>query len=299
MESAAMFTWLSYYLDRIRYPHVVDFISMGLGIEARYRRCARAWEPHLRLTQEFLEAAASDLCPAARIAILGAGRLLDVPIDKLMGMAKEIHLFDADPGCLRRWRALPPERALVVPHIMDLTGTLARWTESLRSDVRMSAITADAVAESLENLAVDKPPSLESYDLVISLNLLSQIPIYWRDRVESIVGPRLTDNPRVATALERTYGQLQTAQLKLLSNSNARRIVLVTDERFFYYRNDIAPWQEEQSLYLDSLLLAGYAVSSSDSWYWHIIPQGIEEADFGSIHAVKALEFRRTPERSG
>lgn len=289
----SMFSRISYYLDRFRYPRAKDFLSMGLGIEARYTRCARAWAPHLRLSREFVAAGLAGLPRAPRIAILGAGRLLDVPVEALVRLGGELQLFDADPGCQRVWRRLRGHTTLVKSTVVDLTGSIEVWSERLKEAKDLGTKNPDAIAQVVCELEIETPPELRGFDLVVSLNLLSQIPIYWRDRAEKILGGKLFEHRAVSNALERTYTLLQAAHLSQLASSGAPKVILITDERFFYYRNDLAPWQEERSLYVESLDLFGYAQTRRDSWYWHIIPQGIEERDFGSIHAVGAVEFRR------
>jgi len=288
-----MFSLISYYLDKLRFPHAGDFLSMGLGIEARHRRCAAAWEPHLRLTREFIAEGLDGLPRNPRIAILGAGRLLDVPIAALIERGGELHLFDADPGCRRVWNQVLGGARTMSPHIVDLTGSIESWTKRLKERVSEGRKTPDVVSNELSDLKIERLPELHGFDLVVSLNLLSQIPIYWRDRAEQILGSALFEDRTVSKALERSYRILQEAHLIQVASSGAARVILITDERFFYYRNDLAPWQEERSLYIDSLDPPGYTRTRSDGWYWHIIPQGIEEREFGSIHAVRAVEFRR------
>ncbi|MFM1847135.1 MAG: hypothetical protein RL417_609 [Pseudomonadota bacterium] len=284
---------IAYYLDRFRFAGAADFISMGLGIEARYRRCRSAWEPHLRLTREFIERALSETPKGSKVAVLGAGRLLDVPVERLQDLDGELHLFDADPGCRWSWRRLSHGRTRVIPHILDLTGSIERWTTTLKDKVGSVGAAPEEITKILDSLTAGGSPELKGFDAIISVNLLSQIPIYWRDRVESLLGPEFTAHPGAAAALERSYNRLQGAHRDILCASKAPCVVVITDEKFFYYRSDIAPWQEERSLYVDAHQLPGYSITREDSWYWHIIPQGIEERDFGSIHAVRAIEFER------
>lgn len=78
-----------------------DFINMGKGIESRYARCSEFWEPHLQCTRSFI---AEHMRPGGRLAILGAGRLLDVDLPALTPYFSEIHLFDADYSVIRAWR---------------------------------------------------------------------------------------------------------------------------------------------------------------------------------------------------
>jgi len=283
-----------YYIDRWRYPAWRDFTSMGAGIEARYDRCRDFWEPHLRLSREFVSVALAGMSPGARVAILGAGRLLDVPLAALLDEGREVHLFDIDPGCARVWAKAGRGRA-VVPHLTDLTGSFVAWTEQLERCVRSAGCRCSDVESLLSELSPGSTVPLDGFGLVVSLNLLSQIPIYWRDRVEAAVrrlDPRWSDEPSFERALAESCRRLQAHHLRSLAASGARQIVILTDTDFFYYRRDEARWQSEASLYIGPVELVGYAPLRRDSWLWHIAPQGVEEQAYGSIHRVAALEFR-------
>jgi hypothetical protein len=284
-----------YYIDWWRHPAWRDFASMGVGIEARYERCRDFWTPHLRLSQGFVTAALRDLPPAGRVAILGAGRLLDVPLTDLLNGGREVHLFDIDPGCPRVWAKAGRGGALV-PHIVDLTDSMSAWTSSLRRCVRTPGCRRPDVERLLHELEPGRGVTLGGFALVVSLNLLSQIPIYWRERVEAALkqlNPSWIDEPTVEQALAESCRRLQARHLELLAESDAGRVIVLTDTDFFYYRRDEARWQVEPSLYIGAVDLTGYTAVRGDSWLWHIAPQGREAAAYGSIHRVSATEFRR------
>jgi hypothetical protein len=295
---------LSYYRARFQYPQFKDYVDMGLGIEARYLRCKPYWKRHLELSKGFQSGACSEQNVSGKIAILGAGRLFDVPLDSLAKRFSEISLFDADPIAERSWdrskRNLPRDCRLF-GFLEDVTDTVDEWTARIKNFLETHRRDLKSLAEFLDSLKVGTKV-FRNYDAIVSLNLLSQIGIYWRDRVEQSVAVRwLTDTDEsgkfpepLQSALSRSIERLERQHLDALSQSAASLVVLIYDTHFLYYTKDKAPWLAEPSLKISSdIPLSGYDQCANDTWFWHIAPQGIEYPDYGIIHQVCAKAFKR------
>lgn len=267
---------------------VRDFVSMGRGIEARYARCQQWWNPHLTCTREFIT---QNLMPSKRVLILGAGRLLDVDLAYIVERCEEVHLYDADPSCVASWEKRSGKLfgSRVVAHIGDCTETLQSWTAELSRVKRSGEL--ELYLKSCE--APCPSWSRESFDGVISLNLLGQIPLYWRDRVAQ-VKPELREEE--VAGLMASMEALQVAHLQgVLAMSNAWSI-LVTDTEYYFYQSDSSQWNVEQALFgmCRDLLNTTYTAGAHGSkWFWHVSPQFIECDDEGEIHRVEA--FYRPP----
>ncbi len=259
-----------------------DFSSMGRAIEERYARCKEWWEPHLSCTREFI---AHNLGRCSRLAVLGAGRLLDLDLSALLERAREVHLFDADPECISRWRVAAGAdfRRRVIPHIEDATGVLAAWTQPLKAVARRGTL-----AEYLWDLeAVEPQWARGEFDAIISLNIAGQIPLYWRDRVLAVKASLTASE---SAALESSMSELQCAHMRALAaDAQALRIV-VTDTEYYYYDVDQPEWEVEGALYGDSAALFNefFERGSSSCWLWHLAPQYIESDNEGEIHRVEA-----------
>lgn len=290
-----------YYWTRARSPGRADFLDMGYGIEARYRRCREQWAAHLRLSREFSVQSFSALPAGGALAILGAGRLLDVDAAALLSRFDALHLFDADPGVLPAWRALRRRYGArrVQFHLGDLTAALDDWSAVLRAALGRRT-DEDAAAAVLAGLPPCAAIPLDGFAAILSLNVLSQIPVYWRDRVIDRLqasGTPISSSgeygPALQAALTASLRRLQEEAIGVLRRSRARRVVLLTDTDFFYYRPESSPWQQERALYLDPIaaLAPIYTVSRSDSWLWHIAPAGVEQPDWGAIHRVGAWDL--------
>lgn len=261
---------------------------MGKGIEARHARCAGYWEPHLRCTRGFI---ASHARPGGRLAILGAGRLLDVDLGALLPRFSEIHLFDADPTVLKIWRKASGVtfRDRVVPRITDVTGSLQEWSAGLGQAVRQRRL-----AEYLNSLQPRHGMwEDEGFDGVISLNLSGQIPIYWRDRVMSIARDLSEAEER---ALIDSMALLQGAHVRAVRRRARSWSIMITDTEYYTYTVDRSEWEVEPALYGTVMEQIHAPVKGVEKivdgrWLWHLVPQFVESEHEGTIHRVEAFAW--------
>ena len=259
-----------------------DFKSMGRAIEERHRRCAPWWRLHLRHTANFIDQNAPH---ATSIAVLGAGRLLDIDIADLLSRCDTVHLFDADAGAVTHWKSRCKEQfgRRVIGHVQDLTGCMKEWTRGLAA-----AIRAARLRQYLESCEATVPTwTQEPFDGYVSLNIAGQIPLYWRDRVLAAAG-ELSQEEWIA--LQGSMERLQMAHLRgLLTQQNAWSI-LVTDTEYYFYHCDRSEWRVEPALFGEAseLFRASFAQGVRDAWLWHIAPQFVELDEEGVIHRVEA-----------
>lgn len=288
-----IFQNLYYRYLKFRHPSFSGFLNESMGIQARYNRCKEYWTKHLELCKNFQR---TELLDAAgdSLAILGAGRLYDVDLGFLAQKFKKIDLYDADPSCLKSWPSNSGE-CQIQGKLVDLSGGIEGWKQETKSHKDPMSL-CDAVL----NLA---PPEFNlncAYDCVISINLLSQVALPWRDWfvswVESNFGITQDDKGSLPqhfrAAIENSMSKIQSQHLQLLLQVKPKRIIIITDEYFCYYQNDKAPWLVEPALFCEwPPKFSDYKLNDSSSWLWHIAPQGVEQKDYGVIHWVKALAF--------
>jgi hypothetical protein len=266
---------------------------MGKGIEARYARCSSYWEPHLSCTRRFI---AEHVQPGGRLAILGAGRLLDVDLKNLIPQFSEVHLFDADRSVVRVWREASGRvfRDTVVPRIGDVTGSLQGWSAGLSSAIRQ-----DNLCEYLDALSPAHGAwEFERFDGVISLNLVGQIPLYWRDRVLAARGELSREEKE---ALIGSMDRLQSAHIKALREHPCAWSIAITDTEYYTYHVDTPEWDVEPALHGGALRELNSPCSrmeklAQDCWLWHLMPQFVESECEGSIHRVEATAWRARSE---
>lgn len=259
------------------------FARQGQAIQARQARCERWWEPHIVNCRDYI---ARHLPKSKSVAVLGAGRLLDIDVDLVLSRCESAHLFDADLTAVRYWRkrfgAKYRER-LVFRHL-DLTECLHQWAKGLPKR---------SFAEYLNQLEAPIPAwSCEPFDGYISLNLLGQIPLYWRDRVVDLCRGLSSDE---WNALTNSMGKLQESHLKALLLDKDRWSLLLTDTEYYYYHCDQSHWRVEPAIFgrAKDLYEREFAhLSGGEAWLWHIAPQFVESDDEGEIHRVEA-HFKR------
>lgn len=265
-----------------------DFIRMGKGIESRHHRCAGYWEPHLRCTRSFIE---SHMRAGGRLAILGAGRLLDIDLGALLPSFSEVHLFDADPTVIKTWRKASGSafRECVVPHIADVTGSLQEWSAGLSRAVRQRDLAVYLDSLRPRHAAWED----EGFDGIISLNLSGQIPIYWRDRVMSVAHDL---SPREEQALIDSMARLQGAHVKAVRERAGCWSTMITDTEYYTYTVDRSEWEVESALYgatREEIHSApsGIEKIGESQWLWHLVPQFLESDEEGIIHRVEAFAW--------
>ena len=266
---------------------------MGFGIEARAKRCAKFWKGHLELSREFQRGAFAD-CHGGSVAVLGAGRLLDIPLEFLVERFDAVFLVDIDPGATRFLEGKRfGSRVEVVK--ADVSGSIASWTEGLERILAGTPPPKETIIAFLRGLSPGVSPLHgKCFDAVVSANLLSQISYHWRERVyeclkhycakESGVLPE-----QIHQAIGSSLRLLEASHLKLLGEITKTKCVLLHDEELCYYTRERAEWQVESALAIGSdVHVPNFREVSHQRWFWHIAPQGIEHSDYGVIHVVGA-----------
>jgi hypothetical protein len=233
------------------------FARVGRGIERRARRLAVHWEPHLAMSKRagrrWMDQAA-DL--RGTLAVLGAGRLLDFDAEGAAAHFGGLLLVDADPSAAALWALLRQQYSpscRVTGSIRELSGVLAGWESRLRDGlarIPRSGVRASRWQDALE--AVRRAPVFSFPDpweglptppvAVLSLGLLSQIPIMWQDIVEDLLAARFPrywvrarDKEWIA-AIEPAARALVEAHLGALDRSGCQSLLLITDLDYLYYR---------------------------------------------------------------
>jgi hypothetical protein len=213
--------------------------------------------------------------------------LLDIDLDLLLERCSEIHLYDADPSCVATWKRLAGRRygMRVVGHQVDITDTLAEW-----SSQAAVAHSAGRLGEFLASCKAPAPSwSESSYDGLISLNVLGQLPLYWRDRILALA-PRSFES--VWGDLERSMAELQRAHLDGVLTQGKAWSILITDSEYYFYQSDSSDWRVESALFGAADIRLGdtrASHSGRESWLWHVAPQYVECDDEGEIHRVEAF----------
>lgn len=228
-----------------RHLRRLGYVRQSGLLHARSRRCRAAWAPHLHRARAVVARAAADTRTRGLAVVLGSGLLDDVPLDALAGAFARVRLVDA----VHPW----PSRLAVRRH-----ANVALITAEIGAGLAEPALAAACAGA----------------DLVISANLLSQLPIVPTDLhaaqgrpAPSRLGARIVES--------------HLAALDALS-TRAERVCLITDT--------LQREMDRAGRITDTLdLLHGVALPPPDSaWDWEIAPFGEADRHHRLLHRVHA-----------
>ena len=145
-----------------QYVRHMDYLSEAIAMRGRHLRNRTAWQPHLEQTRRAILSAAEGSRNRSKVVILGSGLLLDVPLEELSAMFREVVLLDIVflPEVYKRVKRYGNVR--LVQH--DVTNMAQKLYENIRSGQPELPSAAPSVPD------IDK-----NTGLVISLNILSQL----------------------------------------------------------------------------------------------------------------------------
>lgn len=271
-------------------PLAKSFVDRGRGIERRYAAARQDWEIHLSATRDFIRQAFTDKLHQP-LHIHGAGNLLDFP-EELLARGAQVLAIDADPLV---WRESHGGISYLTA---DVTGVLETWSTQLA--IAKGQGGADAAREFLlrrqeQELVV---PRLSEAASVVALNLLGQLPLYWRDEAARILesSPGVTETANTSAdelqqAVEFSMGVLQRGYLQALSNSAAQSVVLITDETIGEsFRGKDSP--QSSGMYFAGVLeIPGFSTVTTRRWRWQIVPESAYEP--GTYHTILAMHLTK------
>lgn len=217
----------------------LGYVGEAFAIRARQRRQRAAWAPHQAETQRFL----SDLpCAGHRLIVLGSGPLLDVQLEALAARWPEVVLVDVVHGRPARARAAALANVRCV--LLDVTGCLS-------------------ALEGGQGVPAPRPPALPeaSGATVVSLNLLSQLPILPLERLAEL-GVSEAEGERFARALI-------DGHLRWLRGLGATRAALVSDVRRRWFSRGSEGVEVEDALH--GVRIGG---EPDRAWVWEVAPWG-------------------------
>jgi len=228
-----------------RHGHLAELVA----IWARHRRQRQAWAGHLTRARVLCLKAAEACQPRRTALVLGAGLLLDVPLEQLSALFGRVVLADMAflPATTRLAKALGNVELLLA----DVTGCLDRLPD------------VEALAARVPAPRPDLSLGLPDLDFVYSANLLSQLPLH---ALTALRKREATDEPLADESLEAFAASLVRAHLDALRELPCPAcLVADTLERSYTGQrlND-----EIDLLYGVPLHLPG------ESWTWQLAPRG-------------------------
>jgi hypothetical protein len=250
-------------------------LTEAVGLWSRGKRRRHEWAAHEARCHALVDQAVAGLTRRRKALILGSGLVRDVPIDSLLAAFEQIILVDAVHLPHVRWRFRHHAKVVLIER--DLTGCLD-WLVGTHSN------PVDPFADFRGDAEVD---------LVISANLLSQLPIRIEEWLESnparaalVLGRFMLDRGGTGQGSddgndlhERFLRSLIEDHLAALSRFQSR-VCLLSD--VMMSEQDRAGTETDQ---LD--LMRGVKLPVPDAqWDWVVAPFGEIERDKAYIHRV-------------
>ena len=237
-------------------PYKLGYVQAGMGIARRRASYSAEWNAHIQHTQAVQDAWYQTLPNSVvSLAVIGAGRLFDFNANFPEAIS-HIKLFDADPNCRSSWKRFARRHPTVdvSSHFVEISGKIYPWAERVRALLKQhTRASADALwndallalnqihTQPLKSEVINGLFSI-SADAVISLNILSQIPIQWQMWVEQALnrafGRAFVQERELAwlKALRPSCAQLVREHLMLLAASGAKHSLLITDLEYVEYK---------------------------------------------------------------
>ena len=141
------------------------FLYQMIALRARYRRNKVAWKSHIEACHNFVIKAAEMTDNNGRAIVLGSGLLIETPISYLANKFREVILVDAIHGIPERCRMRKYKNVNMVE--ADISGIINNFSRNSHSKFDISKFEY-------------------KYDLAISSNMLSQIPLYLHDALNTM-----------------------------------------------------------------------------------------------------------------
>jgi hypothetical protein len=157
-----------YHRSKDKILSKIGYYNDQKGIINRYTREVQFWNNHLEKTRKAILEGISGK-ERNKVIILGSGWLLDVPIEELSSQFKEVWLVDVyhPPQIVKRTSSMANVRLMQT----ELTG-LAEQVYNVTKVFRKTKFKTP-----IEEIIGSEPFDLNSYDYVVSCNILSQLDI--------------------------------------------------------------------------------------------------------------------------
>lgn len=240
----------------------MGYLKELIALEARFGRCQTAWLRHLQKTKSVICDAVNAVDRHEKAVVLGAGILSDMPIEVLSKEFETVVLVDL---CfLKQTQKNLRHYDNIVWQTSDITGVAAplyQWVSENQS------------SDKFPTPAQPKDITLDDADLVISANLLSQLPLipvqFLRNKK-----PSLDEETIIKFAQDIVRNHLEFV------DTCPGTICLISEvERQIYDEARILKTEDP---------LWGHAVEiSGEEWIWDVAPKPEVSRDYGVRNRVR------------
>lgn len=231
------------------YVKKMGYLKESIAIESRAQRCKNAWKPHLDNCKKLILEQAKKLSSSSQIMILGSGGFHDVPAKELTDLGHSITAVDIVhlPKIKNRY-----------PHFAFESRDVTGLNEHLFKAIKCQ--------EPLPLANIWTPSTTP--DLIISLNLLSQLPLKMTQYAE-----------KHSYDLNKSFHKdIMKAHLEWLKKQKTNVLLISDIQREYYHQDELV----EMVSVLSDITLP----SPNESWQWNIAPKGEADSKITIAHQV-------------
>ncbi|MBN2519461.1 MAG: hypothetical protein JXB17_03065 [Bacteroidales bacterium] len=242
----------------------LNYTKDQAGIINRYIREKNNWDFHLFKTKEFILKCLENKIKE-KVAILGSGWLLDIPIFELLKKFSQVFLFDIiHPGKIKN--QLKDYKNVIFVET-DLTDGFAE---------QVYFIIKNKIKKGINDFAPNNMLDFTEFDFVISSNILNQLDIILKDNLKRL-------NLYNDLELVQFSKKIQEHHLKLLP---LKKTCLITDyEEMLFNKNN-------KFVKTNKLIFTDLPESkTNDEWEWIFDTKMTYYNEYITKFNVKAIEF--------
>ncbi len=234
----------------------MGYLKELIATEARLKRCRTMWQPHLDRTRAVIADAVAATAGKRKAVVIGGGMLADIPLGLLANEFASVMLVDI---CFsKQTRRIVWRHPHVELRTCDVTGV------------------ADALAQGA--LPVPGMPgglSLEDADLVVSANVLSQLPLLPLQAM-------CTSHPHLDADTVHAFAQgIIRHHLALLENSSGTVCLVTEVERQLV--------DDGRLIETEDPLRDVMPDRPGDEWVWDIAPRYEVSPDYAIRNRVRGM----------
>jgi len=262
---AEFFSYLFHALCCPKHLRDMGILQELIGVEARADRLKYAWQAHLDLTKSFILDQASN-SSRNKVVIIGAGLLNDIPLKELAERFQEVVLVDLIfmQSTINQIKYFDNVSFVEI----DISGNLKALYQAIQEyKISGSLQELNARINSLVNFVPDLFMADKELDLVVSLNLLSQLPLCAEQWLEK---------QKIDYDFSCFYKSLIKNHLEYLTRLQAKgkKIILISDTQKQILNSDNQLVAVESSI--KDLNIVDYLPSAKSlkSWNWLLAPFG-------------------------
>lgn len=278
--------WLKYLrTDCPSYLKKMGYLQELIAIESRYNRCRKYWQAHLEATKHYILQSASTAKKKRKALVFGSGYLYDLPAVDLLESFEEVILVDLVH--MKPARKLAKKYKKLTLLEMDVTASLEEvytFVEKNKSKTELLEIPVMKAEKWLDDPEID---------FVLSLNLLSQLPIMVVDYLERSKKDFKSSESLSQENLDAFAAKIINNHLDYLQSfvQQDARVCLITDKFRSVLDKDeklIKTISSLEGIKLEERLISA---SNNENWKWELAPYGELDHNYKMVLDVYAMSF--------